>query len=60
MSQSAILEMNGVELIGSLPSNRILKVFLAGIEHCFFIHNTPKSQVTLDDIVRDGYYQDFR
>lgn len=60
MSHSAILEMNGLELIGSLPSNRILKVFLAVIEHYFFIQNTTKLQVTLDDTVRDGYYQDFR
>lgn len=62
MTHSAILEMNGLELIGILPSKRILELFLAVMEHCLFIHKPPHTamEVTLEDIVRDGCYQDFR
>lgn len=58
MSHSAILEMNGLELIGSLPSKGILAVFLAAMKHCLFINETLQiaTAVTLDDFVRDGYY----
>lgn len=52
--------MNGLELIGSLPSKGILGSFLAAVQHCLFIHKTPQvaAEVALDDIVGDGCYQD--
>ena len=41
MSHSVVLEMNGLELIGSLPSKGILELFSAAMWHCLFIHKTP-------------------
>lgn len=59
MPHSAILKMNGPELIGSPPSKGMLEVCLGAMEHCLFIHKTPQSamEVPLDDIVRAEYYQ---